>query len=130
MQALYHAVLFPHRMPSLVLVLGLCFFAGGLRFTEQAFDACMYSSNSLVVLVVNICSTAATQVHSSLLSISVGAVLLPAAYHFSISGGTNIASFEQRLDILQMSHGVRFCLYIGSCLSCLTVFNRLLSSSS
>ncbi|EIM90911.1 uncharacterized protein STEHIDRAFT_90828 [Stereum hirsutum FP-91666 SS1] len=81
-------------LSKLLLVLGLCFFAGGLRFTEQAFDA------------------SATQVHSSLLSISVGAVLLPAAYHFSISGGSNTASFEQRLDILQMSHGVAIILLV------------------
>lgn len=50
---------------------------------------------------------AATQIHSSLLSISVGAVLLPAAYHFSISGDSEAASIDQRVDILQMSHGVR-----------------------
>lgn len=63
--------------------------------------------NSLFALTLTLLFIAATQVHSSLLSISVGAVLLPAAYHFSISGGSDAASFEQRLDILQMSHGVR-----------------------
>jgi Ca2+:H+ antiporter len=42
------------------------------------------------------------------LSISVGALLLPAAYHFAISGGKDSGSFEQKDDILKMSYGVRF----------------------
>ena len=57
-------------------------------------------------------SSAATQIHSSLLSISVGAVLLPAAFHFSLSYTTNdgddaeTSLQEQKEDILQMSRGV------------------------
>ena len=45
---------------------------------------------------------AATQVHSSLLGISVGAVLMPAAYHFSLGW----SSTNQESAILNMSHGV------------------------
>ncbi|KAG2035262.1 Sodium/calcium exchanger protein-domain-containing protein [Suillus americanus] len=75
-----------------VLVLGMCFFAGGLRFSEQGFDQ------------------TATQIHSSLLSISVGALLLPAAYHFAISGGKDSGSFEQKNNILNMSYGVSIIL--------------------
>jgi hypothetical protein len=49
--------------------------------------------------------SAATQVHSSLLSLSVGAVVLPAAYHFMLD--PHAASIEvQRISILQMSHAV------------------------
>ncbi|KAH9481405.1 Vacuolar calcium ion transporter [Psilocybe cubensis] len=77
---------------KLLLVLGLCFFAGGMRFSEQGFDP------------------TATQVHSSLLSLSVGAVLLPAAYHFTL-GSPGDASFEtQKQNILHMSHGVSIVL--------------------
>ncbi|KDR76277.1 hypothetical protein GALMADRAFT_139997 [Galerina marginata CBS 339.88] len=77
---------------KLLLVLGLCFFAGGLRFSEQGFDP------------------TATQIHSSLLSLSVGAVLLPAAYHFTL-GNKIDAEFEaQKQDILHMSHGVAIVL--------------------
>ncbi|KAA1467535.1 hypothetical protein DENSPDRAFT_251044 [Dentipellis sp. KUC8613] len=79
-------------LSKLLLVLGMCFFAGGIRFSEQDFDP------------------TATGIQSSLLSISVGAVLLPAAYHFSLSGGTNSASNEQKTDILRMSHGVAIIL--------------------
>ena len=55
---------------------------------------------------------AATQIHSSLLSISVGAVLLPAAFHFALSYSTRdkdetqTTLQQQKEDILRMSHGV------------------------
>ncbi|KAJ7274366.1 hypothetical protein B0H12DRAFT_394158 [Mycena haematopus] len=75
-----------------VLVLGLCLFAGGVRFSEQGFDH------------------AATKLHSSLLSLSVGAVLLPAAYHFALSSNSDIASQLQWQNILSMSHGVSIVL--------------------
>lgn len=56
---------------------------------------------------------AATQIHSSLLSISVGAVLLPAAFHFAltydmddeVSASTSLET--QKQSILKMSRGVR-----------------------
>ncbi|KAG0695356.1 hypothetical protein DFH29DRAFT_1005550 [Suillus ampliporus] len=79
-------------LSKLLLVLGMCFFAGGLRFSEQGFDQ------------------TATQIHSSLLSISVGALLLPAAYHFAISGAKDSGSYEQKGDILKMSYGVSIVL--------------------
>ncbi|KAF9223649.1 hypothetical protein BS17DRAFT_781000 [Gyrodon lividus] len=81
-------------LSKLLLVLGMCFFAGGLRFSEQGFDQ------------------TATQVHSSLLSISVGALLLPAAYHFALSGAQESSAVQQRKDILKMSHGVSIVLML------------------
>lgn len=55
---------------------------------------------------------AATVIHSSLLSIGVGAVCLPAAFHFALSynadalnsGDTTMR--EQKVDLLMMSHSV------------------------
>ncbi|KIJ11960.1 hypothetical protein PAXINDRAFT_15144 [Paxillus involutus ATCC 200175] len=79
-------------LSKLLLVLGMCFFAGGLRFSEQGFDQ------------------TATQIHSSLLSISVGALLLPAAYHFALSGTQETSSVDQKNNILKMSHGVSIVL--------------------
>ena len=53
---------------------------------------------------------AATQIHSSLLSRSVGVVLLPAAYHFTLVDADQVPSEAQKLNILHsMSHGV-WCL--------------------
>ncbi|TFK20284.1 hypothetical protein FA15DRAFT_759474 [Coprinopsis marcescibilis] len=78
-------------LSKLLLVLGLCFFAGGMRFSEQGFDP------------------TATQIHSSLLIISVGVLLLPAAYHFTLSLDGEAADLQRR-DILNMSHGVSVVL--------------------
>ncbi|KAF5327153.1 hypothetical protein D9619_004894 [Psilocybe cf. subviscida] len=86
-------------LSKLLLVLGLCFFAGGLRFSEQGFDP------------------TATHVNSSLLSLSVGALLLPAAYHFTLGNAANWeASDDQKRNILHMSHGLSIVLifiYVG-----------------
>jgi Ca2+:H+ antiporter len=65
----------------------MCFFAGGTRFSEQGFGM------------------SATQLNSSLLTISVIAVLLPAAFHLS-SGDTGISTTLEGSDILKVSHGV------------------------
>lgn len=90
---------------NIVLVLGLCFFAGGMRFSEQGFDPSGCDIIKYQIQLIN-CIPAATQIHSSLLSLSVGAVLLPAAYHFTL-GSPGDASFEtQKQNILHMSHGV------------------------
>jgi hypothetical protein len=61
---------------------------------------------------------AATQMHSSLLTISVGALLLPAVYHFAIGGSSGDVSATEKNRILHMSHGVsQFTYpYIPTCL--------------
>lgn len=59
-----------------------------------------YHNRSLVY------APATTQIHSSLLSISVGALLLPAAYHFALSRSNEETAQEQKQDILRMSRGV------------------------
>ncbi|KNZ81855.1 Vacuolar calcium ion transporter, partial [Termitomyces sp. J132] len=79
-------------LSKLLLVLGLCFFAGGTRFSEQGFDP------------------TAVQIHSSLLSVSVGALFLPAVYHFALGGSATDLPDVQKKGILQMSHGVSFLL--------------------
>ncbi|KAH9031068.1 Sodium/calcium exchanger protein-domain-containing protein [Lactarius hengduanensis] len=85
-------------LSKLLLVLGMCFFAGGLRFAEQGFDA------------------TATQIHSSLLTVSVGAVLMPAAYHYSLSWRTDTTTAtDQKTAILKMSHGVSVVLVAVYC---------------
>ncbi|KAL0954888.1 hypothetical protein HGRIS_003821 [Hohenbuehelia grisea] len=80
-------------LSKLLLVLGMCFFAGGLRFTEQDFNP------------------TANQINSSLLTISVSAVLLPAVFHFVLSGATAPTEDETN-DIMRMSHGVSIILLI------------------
>ncbi|KAF9223872.1 calcium/proton exchanger [Gyrodon lividus] len=77
-------------LSNLLLVLGMCFFAGGMRFSEQGFG------------------TSAVQLNSSLLTISVIAVLLPGAFYMALQGQTDEASIDQ--EILKMSHGVAIIL--------------------
>lgn len=89
-----------------LLVFGLCTFAGGLRWKEQWFNS------------------AAIQVQSSLLSVSVGAVLLPAVFHFALRNDQNdpldrdtdlvpiVDPDEQKNAILKMSHGVAVALLL------------------
>ncbi|KAG6872394.1 hypothetical protein C0995_010092 [Termitomyces sp. Mi166 len=75
-------------LSNLLLVLGMCFFAGGLKYSQQGFGA------------------SATQLNSSLLTISVIAVLLPAAYHLSSNGVDN----NESAHILALSRGVAIIL--------------------
>ncbi|KAJ3797593.1 Sodium/calcium exchanger protein-domain-containing protein [Lentinula aff. detonsa] len=76
-------------LSNLLLVLGMCFFAGGVRFSEQGFGLI------------------ASQLNSSLLTIAVIAILLPAAFYYNVT--TNTDSDEGQ-DLLKVSHGVALIL--------------------
>lgn len=89
-----------------LLVLGMSYFAGGLRFHEQLY------------------AVVGAQTHIALLGISVAAILLPEAYHISFpttagaekANLTNRASSEMSPEelkvILAMSRGLAFILLI------------------
>jgi len=80
-------------LSNLLLVLGMCFFAGGTRFSEQGFGV------------------SATQLNSSLLTISVIAVLLPAAFHFAVApDSVTSPDLNEGKEILSLSHGVAIIL--------------------
>jgi Ca2+:H+ antiporter len=81
-------------LSNLLLVLGMCFFAGGTRFSEQGF------------------SLGAASINSSLLILSAVAVLLPAMLFFAAtSASTNAPSVaDTRADILKISHGAALLL--------------------
>ncbi|KAF8989978.1 hypothetical protein BDQ17DRAFT_1547375 [Cyathus striatus] len=85
-----HSSLVGSVLSNLLLVVGMCFFAGGLKYSEQGF------------------SLFASQLNSSLLTISVIAVLLPAAFHFSTA--TQLSDDQERTAILSVSHGVAIIL--------------------
>ncbi|KAF8340660.1 calcium/proton exchanger [Cantharellus anzutake] len=77
-------------LSNLLLVLGMCFFAGGTRFAEQGF---MQTTAQLSV---------------SLLVLSVTAILIPAA--FKVATTQNLQDHDQQVDVLRMSHGVALIL--------------------
>jgi Ca2+:H+ antiporter len=79
-------------LSNLLLVLGMCFFAGGLRFSEQGFGQ------------------SAVQLNSSLLTISVIAVLLPGAFHMALQGQPEYDETSTDYNILKTSHGVAIIL--------------------
>ncbi|PAV16682.1 Calcium proton exchanger [Pyrrhoderma noxium] len=85
-------------LSNLLLVLGMCFFAGGTRFQEQGFGA------------------SASQINSSLLTLSVIAVLLPGAFHLAVQpDATNpdedpLTNGQEGEDIKKLSHGVAIIL--------------------
>lgn len=77
-------------LSNLLLVLGMCFFAGGVKFSEQGFGM------------------SATQLNASLLTVSVIAVLLPAAFH-EVAGAEIPDPIEGR-EILSFSRGAAVIL--------------------
>lgn len=96
-------------LSNLLLVLGCCFLAGGVKFAEQSMKS------------------TAGQLNSSLLLISVIAVLVPSMFHFAFgtsNGATEGEKNAERIDpksregvdLLAMSHAVAIILlvmYVG-----------------
>ncbi|KAF8738107.1 hypothetical protein AX14_011867 [Amanita brunnescens Koide BX004] len=80
-------------LSNLLLVLGMCFFAGGLKFSEQGFGL------------------GPTQLNASLLIISVIAGILPAAFSFFVPGD----STTEQQDILSVSRGTAIILLFVYC---------------
>ncbi|KAH8100085.1 calcium proton exchanger [Cristinia sonorae] len=83
-------------LSNILLVLGMCFFAGGVRFSEQGFGV------------------SPVQLNASLLTVSVIAILLPAAFHFLVDP-TTTDSIENS-KILSVSHASALILLFIYCL--------------
>ncbi|KAN0113962.1 calcium/proton exchanger [Russula decolorans] len=87
-------------LSNLLLVLGMCFLAGGTRFSEQGFGI------------------SAVQLDLSLLTLSVIAVLLPAAFHNAVQptdGVDPLTNQQEGHNILSISHGVCRSLWFYLC---------------
>lgn len=79
-------------LSNCLLVLGCCFFAGGIRFHEQ-----IYTIRS-------------AQLNISMLGISALVIVIPAAFHAAVDQlGPNQAEYHE-VDILKLSRGVSFIL--------------------
>lgn len=96
--ALVQASMIGSILSNTLLVLGMCYFAGGLRFHEQLYQV------------------AASQLQISLLGISIAAIILPAAYHYATSPNaastadiTDLVNGEER-HLLSISRGLAFLL--------------------
>ena len=71
--------------------------------------------------------TGVTQLNSSLLTISVIAVLLPAAFH--TAAGAEIPDDQESKDILAVSHGVSLICLPASCISGCIRYRPVLTAS-
>ncbi|KAJ7460372.1 calcium/proton exchanger [Mycena galericulata] len=85
-------------LSNLLLVLGMCFFSGGMKFSEQGFNL------------------TAVQASSSLSMMTLAAVLLPAAYQLmSNAGGATAAAMDAtQAQILKTSRGMAIILLCGA----------------
>ncbi|KAF8503534.1 calcium/proton exchanger [Russula emetica] len=83
---------------NLLLVLGTCFFASGIRFSVQGFGI------------------RAIHLDSSLLALSVIAMLIPAAFHNSVQpwagDDSPITNQQEGQEILSVSHSVFYLCYL------------------
>ncbi|PWN41229.1 calcium/proton exchanger [Ceraceosorus guamensis] len=77
-------------LSNLLLVLGMCFFVGGIRFKEQEFQQ------------------TAAQLNSSILAMAVIAVLIPAGFHATLD--LAISDDLERSELLKVSRGVSIIL--------------------
>ncbi|KZO95110.1 calcium/proton exchanger [Calocera viscosa TUFC12733] len=102
-------------LSNLLLVLGMCFYAGGVKYSEQGF------------LVTP------SQINSELLFLSVVAVLLPGAFDIAVrtsnssdnSTSDDVPTSVLASDILQMSHGVAvILLFIYICYLIFTLWSH------
>jgi len=90
-------------LSNLLLVLGMSYFVGGVRFSQQEFVM------------------AAAQTYSTLLMLSVTAVLLPAGFHFAVQPNDPSASEllgpkVEAHELLSLSHGAAIILIITYCI--------------
>ncbi|EJU05819.1 calcium/proton exchanger [Dacryopinax primogenitus] len=107
-------------LSNLLLVLGMCFFAGGVKYSQQEF------------LVTP------SQINSELLFLSVVAVLLPGAFNFAVQSSNNsdnnpnddVSASVLGADILKMSHGVAvILLFIYICYLVFTLWSHASNSA-
>jgi len=79
-------------LSNCLLVLGCCFFAGGIRFHEQVY------------------TIRSAQLNTSMLSISALVIVIPAAFHAAVSELGDSQAATSEADILKLSRGVSFIL--------------------
>ncbi len=91
---LVQAAMIGSILSNTLLVLGMCYFAGGLRFHEQVY------------------AVASSQLQISLLGVSITAIILPAAFDFAVNGTSSRAT--EQSDLLALSRWVGEELRIGS----------------
>lgn len=81
-------------LSNILLVLGCCFFVGGLKYSEQSFNSTVASTMS------------------SLMAVASASLIIPATLYAAISGSSSGNSDEAQSNILTLSHGTSIILLI------------------
>ncbi|KAI5475854.1 pentafunctional AROM polypeptide [Pseudohyphozyma bogoriensis] len=81
-------------LSNCLLVLGMCYFAGGLRFHEQGYGV------------------RGAQLNINLLGISVAAIVIPVAFHAVLASNQGATLDDISDNVESMSHGIAICLLV------------------
>ncbi|KAJ5579274.1 hypothetical protein N7450_008141 [Penicillium hetheringtonii] len=81
-------------LSNILLVLGCCFFVGGLRYSEQSFNSTVASTMS------------------SLMAVASASLIIPATLYAAISSSSSNDSGDAQHNILTLSHGTSIILLI------------------
>jgi Ca2+:H+ antiporter len=81
-------------LSNILLVLGCCFFVGGLKYSEQSFNSTVASTMS------------------SLMAVASASLIIPATLYAAISSSASNGSKEAQDNILTLSHGTSIILLI------------------
>lgn len=81
-------------LSNILLVLGCCFFVGGLKYREQSFNSTVASTMS------------------SLMAVASASLIIPATLYAAISSSSHNGSKEAQDNILTLSHGTSIILLI------------------
>ena len=95
------ASLLGSMLSNLLLVLGMCFFFGGLKHKEQEFNTTVFP------LCFHRIDYETAQTASSLLALAISSLLIPAAFHSAL-GTTDISEN----GVLQLSRGTAVILLV------------------
>ena len=79
---------------NLLLILGMCFVAGGINHKEQTFNQ------------------TAAQTSSSLMTLACIGLIIPAAFNYAVKSGTRIDDHGDFSELLDLSHGTAVVLLI------------------
>jgi Ca2+:H+ antiporter len=81
-------------LSNILLVLGCCFFVGGLKYSEQSFNSTVASTMS------------------SLMAVASASLIIPATLYAAISGSSHNGDKEAQDNILILSHGTSIILLL------------------
>jgi len=100
-------------LATMLLCLGLCFFAGGLRRGEQEFSDTVSEVGCGILLTAFAHSSKQPSVPLLILNLSGFALIVPSAYYHAIAGASNITEEAIQDNVLHISRVTSILLLIA-----------------